>query len=468
MIKTIRGKVTLWSIIIVGVLNIILSVFIYVTINKKLENSIQAYMKTIQFMARNIAMTSGTVNEENNIIVSNLYDIFGDYIAIAYKDNNVMSSRGSLIQEDKIIEVLEESNSRKSLLNLNKDSKLYIATFNYPIYIDESYYGNIVIQKDYTKEYNENSKIISSIFIGQSTILLILVMALWSIISKFTKPINNLSNAIENFAIGKDEGDIKIKTKDEVAILADKFNFMKNEIKYQMEVIITEQNKSKEFFNNATHELKTPITAISGYTQLLLSKNILDMDDEFRNRALERMLKESNKLNSLVKNILEISRGKVIKNVVKEEFDLGQLINEKIREMNIRLIKSNINLKADIKNIKINCNKEEINTIIINLLDNAIKYTAEKEIIVSVFEKNNNCVFEVKNKIYDIPKRIKGTLLEPFVKYSNDIILENEGITSSGLGLYICNKLAEDNNSNLIYSIEDNIIKFKLIIPKVN
>ena len=379
-----------------------------------------------------------------------------------------MSSRGSLIQEDKIIEVLEESNSRKSLLNLNKDSKLYIATFNYPIYIDESYYGNIVIQKDYTKEYNENSKIICSIFIGQSTILLILVMALWSIISKFTKPINNLSNAIENFAIGKDEGDIKIKTKDEVAILADKFNFMKNEIKYQMEVIITEQNKSKEFFNNATHELKTPITAISGYTQLLLSKNILDMDDEFRNRALERMLKESNKLNSLVKNILEISRGKVIKNVVKEEFDLGQLINEKIREMNIRLIKSNINLKADIKNIKINCNKEEINTIIINLLDNAIKYTAEKEIIVSVFEKNNNCVFEVKNKIYDIPKRIKGTLLEPFVKYSNDIILENEGITSSGLGLYICNKLAEDNNSNLIYSIEDNIIKFKLIIPKVN
>ena len=468
MIKTIRGKVTLWSIIIVGILNIILSVFIYVTINKKLENSIQAYMKTIQFMARNIAMTSGTVNEADNVIVSNLYDIFGDYIAIAYKDNNLVSSRGSLIREDKIIEVLEESKSKKSLLNLNKESKIYIATFNYPIYIDESYYGNIVIQKDYTKEYNENSKIICSIFIGQSVILLILVMALWSIISKFTKPINNLSNAIENFAIGKDEGDIKIKTKDEVAILAEKFNFMKNEIKDQMSIIITEKNKSREFFNNATHELKTPITAISGYTQLLLSENILDMDDEFRNRALERMLKESNKLNSLVKNILEISRGKVIKNVVKEEFDLGQLINEKIREMNIRLIKSHINLKADIKNIKINCNKEEINTIIINLLDNAIKYTAEKEIIVSVFEKNNNCVFEVKNKIYDIPKRIKGTLLEPFVKYSNDIILENEGITSSGLGLYICNKLAEDNNANLIYSIEDNIIKFKLIIPKVN
>lgn len=467
MFKTIRGKVTLWSIIIVGILNIILSVFIYMTINKKLESSIQGYMKTIQFMARNIAMTSGSPNEEDNIIVSNLYDIFGDYIAIAYKDDNVMSSRGTLIREDKIVELLEESNSRKSLLNLNKDSKLYIATFNYPIYIDESYYGNIVIQKDYTKEYNENYKIICSIFIGQFIILSILVMALWSIISKFTKPINNLSNAIENFAIGKDEGDIKIETKDEVAILADKFNFMKNEIKYQMKVIIKEQNKSREFFNNATHELKTPITAISGYTQLLIDNDISAIEEEFRERALDRILKESNKLNLLVKNILEISRGKVKRNIDKEEFDLGDLINKKISDMKVRFVKSNLYLKTNINNTMVKCNKEEISTIIINLLDNAIKYTAGKEVIINIYEESEKSIFEISNEIYEIPEVIKNNLLEAFVKHTNDIILEKEGITSSGLGLYICSKLAEENNSELIYDIKNNIIIVKLIIPSI-
>ena len=464
MVKTIRGKVTLWSIIIVGILNIILSVFIYVTINKKLESSIQGHMKTIQFMARNIAMTSGSPNEEDDIIVSNLYNIFGDYIAIAYKDNKVISSKGNFVREDKIIELLEESNSRKSLLNLNKDSKLYIATFNYPIYIDESYYGNIVIQKDYTKEYNENYKIICSIFIGQFIILSILVMALWSIISKFTKPINNLSNAIENFAIGKDEGDIKIETKDEVAILADKFNFMKNEIKYQMEVII---NKSREFFNNVTHELKTPITAISGYTQLLIDNDISEIEEEFRERSLERILKESNKLNSLVKNILEISRGKVKRNIDKEEFDFGDLINKKISDMKVRFVKSNLYLKTNINNTIVKCNKEEISTIIINLLDNAIKYTAGKEIIVNVYEESEKSIFEISNKIYEIPENIKNNLLEAFVKHTNDIILEKEGITSSGLGLYICSKLAEENNSELIYDIKNNIIIVKLIIPSI-
>ena len=366
MVKTIRGKVTLWSIVIVGILNIILSIYIYITINEKLEATIKTYMKTIQLMAKNIALTRSNLNEEDNYIVNNLYDIFDDYILIADKENKILSSRGNILDEGKIKSILNESKNRKSLLNLNKDRETYIATFNYPIYINETYYGNILVQKDYTEEYKESYKIISSIFIGQAIILIILVISLWIIINKFTKPINELSNAMENFAIGKDETDIKINSKDEVAILADKFNFMKNEIKDQMEVIIKEQNKNREFFNNATHELKTPITAINGYTEILLNENILEMDEEFRNRALERMNKESKKLNSLVKNILEVSRGEARRTLVKEMFDLGELIEKKVNDMNIRFEKSNIEIKSKINNIKVIGNKEEINTIIIN------------------------------------------------------------------------------------------------------
>ena len=468
MVKTIGGKVTLWSIVIVGILNIILSIFIYVTINEKLEASITTYMKTIQLMAKNIALTRSNLNEDDNYIINNLYDIFGDYILIADKENKILSSRGNILNEGKIKSILNESKNRKSLLNLNKDRETYIATFNYPIYINETYYGNILVQKDYIEEYNENYKIISSIFIGQAIILIILVISLWIIINKFTKPINELSKAMENFAIGKGETDIKINSKDEVAILADKFNFMKNEIKDQMEVIIKEQNKNREFFNNATHELKTPITAINGYTEILLNENILEMDEEFRDRALERMNKESKKLNNLVKNILEVSRGEARKTLVKERFNFGELIEEKVNYMNIRFEKSNIEIKSKINNIKVIGNKEEINTIIINLLDNAIKYNAGNEIKINVYENENYGIFEISNEIYDIPEKLKYNLLEPFVKYIDDIILEKEGISSSGLGLYICNKLAKENNSKIKYSIKENIIEFKLIIPKIN
>ena len=135
--------------------------------------------------------------------------------------------------------------------------------------------------------------------------------------------------------------------------------------------------------------------------------------------------------------------------------------------MKVRFVKSNLYLKTNINNTIVKCNKEEISTIIINLLDNAIKYTAGKEIIVNVYEESEKSIFEISNKIYEIPENIKNNLLEAFVKHTNDIILEKEGITSSGLGLYICSKLAEENNSELIYDIKNNIIIVKLIIPSI-
>ena len=475
MLSTIRGKVTLWSIVIVGILNVFLSMYIYFIINNKLEVTIQDNMETIKVMARNLSMLQIDTSKSDleiesgaKNVVDGLYNMFGDYLAIVLDKDEILNSRGNLLSEKKANLILEESQNKKSLLMLTKEKDSYIATFNYPIYIEENYYGNIIVQKDYFNEYSENMKILVTIFIGQFVILIILIIAIWFIIKKFTNPLNKLSDAIATFGRGEEQEDIKIESKDEVSILANNFNFMKNEIKGQMSIIIKEQNKSKEFFNNATHELKTPITAISGYTQLLIRENILEMDEEFRNRALERMLKESKKLNSLVKNILEISRGEAKKSLIREEFDLADITYKKINDMSVRLIKSNIKIKSNIRSTKIKCNKEEINTIIINLLDNAIKYTAGENIILEIYDDEKNSVFEIKNEIYDIPEKIRESLLEPFVKHSNDVILEKQGITSSGLGLYICNKLAKDNNSNLIYTIEDNIIKFKLIIPKVN
>ena len=475
MFNTIRGKVTLGSIVIVGILNVFLSVYIFFIINNKLESTIQDNMNNIKFIARNFAMLQ-IDNSESNLevesgaknVVDGLYNMFGNYVAIVLEKDEILKSRGNLLSEKKVNLILEESEDKKSLLMLTKEKNSYIATFNYPIYIEENYYGNIIVQRNYFQEYNQNTKILMTIFIGQFAIFIMLIIVIGGMISNLTKPLNNLSEAIERFGKGEELEDIKIETKDEVAVLANNFNFMKNEIKDQMKVIINEQNKSREFFNNATHELKTPITAISGYTQLLIDNDICEIEEAFRDRALDRIIKESNKLNSLVKNILEISRGEVKRSIVKEEIDLGNLINSKISDMNIRIIKAQIKLNVDIKNINIVSNKEDINTIIVNLIDNAIKYTAGKEITVKVYEDDYKCITEVSNEIYEIPEKIKDNLFDPFVKHSNDIVLKKEGLTSSGLGLYICNKLAEDNNLKLEYAIEENIISFKLIIPRIN
>ena len=90
--------------------------------------------------------------------------------------------------------------------------------------------------------------------------------------------------------------------------------------------------------------------------------------------------------------------------------------------MKVRFVKSNLYLKTNINNTMVKCNKEEISTIIINLLDNAIKYTAGKEVIVNVYKESEKSIFEISNEIYEIPEVIKNNLLEAFVKHTNDIM----------------------------------------------
>jgi len=92
--------------------------------------------------------------------------------------------------------------------------------------------------------------------------------------------------------------DIKVKSKDEIGDLTLEFNTMKNNITKL-------QNTSKEFFDNATHELKTPLTVIKGYTQLLKEEEYNNSDVQI---MLDQVENETTKMNSLVKKLLDLSK----------------------------------------------------------------------------------------------------------------------------------------------------------------
>lgn len=468
MIKTIRGKVTLWCIFIVGTLNLVLSLFIYTTINSKLEDNIAENMQNIKYMAKNITITSFNVNssadefiKNSKSLVDSLYNFYGHYINLSIDDDRSFF-RGNVLSPESVTAILSESKAKKSLLKFNKVDNYFVATYNYPLYIDTNYLGNLVVQKDYTSQYKENHSIMLSIFVGQIILLLILVLALWMIIGKLTAPIKKLSEAIELFGKGDNIDDIKVIGHDEVAKLTSRFNMMKNQINSQIDEIRQEQRKSREFFNNATHEIKTPITAISGYAQVLLDEDIVSMDEEFRDRALIRMVKESDKLNKLAKNILDISKGNTILQEEKETFDLGELLQSKINDMQVRLIKSNLIINSKLEAIEVNLVKEDISTILTNLLDNAIKYSASDIIEITLLKSDNNFELKISNSVFQLPETIRDNLLAPFIKYTSDEVLQKEGITSSGLGLYLCNQLALKNKLELNYKIINNVITVKL------
>ena len=106
---------------------------------------------------------------------------------------------------------------------------------------------------------------------------------------------------------------------------------------------------------------------------------------------------------------------------------------------------------------------EDIESIIVNLIDNALKYSVGKRIDINLSEEDDGIVFSISNKCTNFPKDIKDKLLEPFVKYNTYEDISKE-VSSSGLGLYLCNELAKVINGELNYDIENNVIQFTLKI----
>ncbi|MBU3102786.1 histidine kinase dimerization/phospho-acceptor domain-containing protein [Clostridium gasigenes] len=321
MLKTFKGKLVFGTLAITSIANLILTFYISKNLNLNLQNTIKRDMNNIKIMAvNNIKFNSRLIEEEDEKdipwkTISDINSNFKCFVAMSNKDKELIDYSGKLYYEEPMLDIIKESKNEKSLLKLNKKDNYYLATYNYPIYIDGEFYSNLIVQNNYEDDFNNKNRTLTYIVMAQAILLIIISFVINNMINRMTYPLKRLTNDMRNFGEGIIVENIVISSSDEIGELSNSFNNMREEIKNQIDIIVEEKERvlhlqklSKEFFNNATHELKTPITAISGYAQVL-SEN-LESQDEFTKRALERTIKECEKMNVLVQNILDISRGR--------------------------------------------------------------------------------------------------------------------------------------------------------------
>ena len=141
-------------------------------------------------------------------------------------------------------------------------------------------------------------------FIVSITFLLILIFT-YFLFERIINPLNYIKNSFKRIGDGDFKINLKVNSKDEIGDLACGVNKMANKIEEQIEKINEEKEKvltlektRTEFFNNITHELKTPLTNISGYAQIMSEEDFHDND--FRKFALERINKESKRMHELI------------------------------------------------------------------------------------------------------------------------------------------------------------------------
>ena len=227
------------------------------------------------------------------------------------------------------------------------------------------------------------------------------------------------------------------------------------------------ENMRTDFVANVSHELKTPLTSISGFVETLkLNENI---DLATRNRFLGIIESESDRLKRLIDDILLLSF--IEKNETKsmELVDIYEVFME-VYDMTSYFAKSkniDVSYKFENKDIKILSNRDYIKQIFLNLVDNAIKYTHEnKNIWIEVEDKNNNLIISVKDNGVGIPKEDLSRIFERFYRVDK---ARSRDVGGTGLGLAIIKHIVKnlDGHINVKSELGEGS-EFIVTIPKKN
>ena len=233
-------------------------------------------------------------------------------------------------------------------------------------------------------------------------------------------------------------------------------------------VNITEQHNAlkmrQEFFSNVSHELKTPMTSIRGYSELLETGVI--NDKEASKRALDKIHDEVNNMSTLINDILMISRleNKDI-DVIKHPVHIEPLVNEIIDTMQVEIDKKNLIVNKEISDIVYISNHQQMYQLLSNLITNAIKYNVQNgRITIKSYDQERNIVIEVSDTGRGISKIDQGHVFERFFRCDQGRDKETGG---TGLGLAIVKHIVQYYQGSITLTSKlGQGTTFKVVLPK--
>jgi len=207
--------------------------------------------------------------------------------------------------------------------------------------------------------------------------------------------------------------------------------------------------QKSEFVSLASHQLRGPLTSIRGYISLILDGDMGKIPKEAE-EALEKVSKSSNNLVTIVSDYLDVTRIELGKMKYEySNFDFVDLINEVSDEMNPVIEKSGLIFKINIdkkQSYMIHADKNKIKQVIINLIDNALKYTEKGSISVTLTRLGKTLRLNIKDTGVGIPENTVGNLFQKFNRASN---ASAQNIIGTGLGLYIARRIIENHNGKV-------------------
>ena len=284
-------------------------------------------------------------------------------------------------------------------------------------------------------------------FFWAALLALILAFLIVYLVSyKMTKPLREMSQAAKQYALGDFSKRIPVSKSlfmdsDEIEELVIAFNSM-------AQTLATLEMSRRSFVSNVSHELKTPMTTIGGFIDGILDGTI---DPSKQKQYLRVVSDEIKRLSRLVTGMLNMSKleaGELDINPVS--FDISEMLFKTLLGFEQIIDKKNIEIKGldSIGNNPVTADKDMINQVVYNLIDNAVKFTPEGGYIeVSSKADAEKIIVKIRNSGKGIPAEEIDKIFERFYKIDKSRSFDVKG---AGMGLYLCKTIIELHGGQII------------------
>ncbi|WP_133015419.1 sensor histidine kinase [Clostridium cuniculi] len=464
----IKYKLTIGILTILIILGIVMNFSISAILKKDMENKIVNSLEEVMKSTREAIKYRLTIDpsvDKRKLLLQEA-EYLNNYISLNYESNSKIMGLDNEVYISNIKNKLDNIDTLflkaldgEVVVNLKYTDTGVDGYLTYLIFINKQSLGVLHLEKNFDDTYIQYNKVIVFIRLTVIIIFLFILILSYLIASRVTYPITLLTSAIKEVGEGNYDISISYKGNDEIAIVSKEFNNMNSKIQQQITTIKREKEKvetleksRKQFFDNVTHEIKTPLTAIIGYAEMI-KDNIVD-NEEFKKKSIERIYSESERLNLLVLDLINISKGISTIDENKVDINLGDVLNQICDDMQIKANKYRININRDIYEGFIYGRINKIRELIINIIDNAIKYSRNSnDIYVNGEVKEDNYIIEVINSGEIIQKEVYNSIFDPFIRNNN---YEDED--SRGLGLYLCSEIVKDHDGEITITNGEKII----------
>ena len=471
MRKSIIGTLVLWSSALIAV--IFISVIMYFTsyveqfaINQKSQILLKnvAYVETLShyYLTNQNNENDARFKEAINFVAGTTetaVDVFDNNgMVIISSGNTNPSDKFNMIPKKVSRAVLRGNNFISINIYRDQYGDNYL-TVGAPLFEDGEIFGGVM--------FNQRIPEIKSVygFVANRIVYILILVMLISIIMfgflsiKVTSPVRRISAAVKEFAKGNFKKRVDYSSKNELGELARNINDMASSLDNL-------ENSRKGFISDVTHELRTPLTTISGFVGGIIDGTI---PEESRNEYLEVVLSESKRLSRLITNLVQVT--KIENGEIKPQrtnFDINELVRQTLIKFEMMVTPRNIEVSLSIPEgiVLVNADKDNISQVLINLINNAVKFTPDGgRLSIDVSVKKDKVHVSVENSGPGIDENELKYIWDRFYKGDKS---RGEDRTGMGLGLYIVKRIIDLHGENITAKSEkDKNTVFEFTLPAV-